>query len=167
MGVLILTHTWQSNGQGYARWSWQSVAALRHIKDRLNELLKKTVSGRCGHLRGNGGVKGSVRAAQAMMGQYRYVARFDILSYYQSMDHEVLLAQITDTGLHADLIAQIQAYLRLPDKTRKGKGIVASGAISPLLGGGLSDPSRQSDANASTEPADPISALHGRLPDFC
>jgi RNA-directed DNA polymerase len=137
MSHLNLTYTWKSNGHSYARWSPESITTLSHIKDRLNELLQKTLSGRCGHIKGNGGLKGSIRAAQAMIRQYRYVARFDIFSYYESIDHEVLLSQLTDlidNELNAELHAQIQAYLVLPDKTKKGKGIVASGAISPLLG---------------------------------
>ena len=69
-----------------------------------------------------------------MAGQYRYVARFDIRSYYESMNHAVLLKLLEDAGIAAEGYALVQDYLSLPDRKLTGCGMVAGGSISPLLG---------------------------------
>jgi hypothetical protein len=69
-----------------------------------------------------------------MAGQYRYVARFDIRSYYESMNHGVLLKLLEDAGIDAEGYALVSDYLSLPDTKLTGCGMVAGGSISPLLG---------------------------------
>jgi hypothetical protein len=91
------------------------------------------LSPRCGHLKGNGGVKGAVRFAQRLTNQYAYVARFDIRHYYESIDHRVMLAQLRHVS--PDVFDVVQDYLCVPDRRGTGKSMVAGGAISPLLGG--------------------------------
>jgi hypothetical protein len=63
-----------------------------------------------------------------------FVARFDIQSYYDSLDHGGLLRQLDEARVDAWLIATVAAYLRLPDQARSGRGMTAGGALSPLLG---------------------------------
>ena len=69
-----------------------------------------------------------------MAGQYRYVARFDIRSYYESINHAVLLKLLEETDIDSEGYALVSDYLSLPDTKLKGCGMVAGGSISPLLG---------------------------------
>jgi RNA-directed DNA polymerase len=85
------------------------------------------------HLRGHGGAKASVRFVQAMSERLAYAARFDIKSYYESIDHRVLLEQLTFAQASPELCALVGEYLSLPDQRRSGRGMVAGGAVSPLL----------------------------------
>lgn len=85
-------------------------------------------------VKGRGGVKGAVRYAQKLTDQLPFVARFDIRSCYESIDHGVLLAQCQAAGLGPILLDVIRDYLALPDAQALGRGMVAGGAISPLLG---------------------------------
>jgi hypothetical protein len=69
-----------------------------------------------------------------MAGQYRYVARFDIRSYYESMNHAVLLKLLEETDIDTESYELVSDYLSLPDMKFTGCGMVAGGSISPLLG---------------------------------
>jgi RNA-directed DNA polymerase len=116
------------------RWSPTSQRLLRAAKLSLGKQLKSYLSLRCTHVKGRGGAKASVQFAQTMAGQYRYVARFDIRSYYESMNHGVLLKLLEDAGIDAEGYALVCDYLSLPDTKLTGCGMVAGGSISPLLG---------------------------------
>ena len=53
----------------------------------LRHDLKPVLSRRCKHLKGHGGVKGTVRYLRRVVHRYAYVARFDVVAYYESVDH--------------------------------------------------------------------------------
>ena len=129
--TLQLQNRWREHTHHYVRWSHESHEVIRLYKPRLQQQL--VLSPRCGHLKGNGGVKAAVRFAQRLTNQYAYVARFDIRHYYESIDHRVMLAQCRHVS--PDVFDVVQDYLCVPDQRRTGKGMVAGGAISPLLGG--------------------------------
>ena len=132
--MLTLQNSWYENGHHFVRWHPVSQRLLRAAKLSLGKQLKSYLSLRCRHVKGRGGAKASVPFAQTMAGQYRYVARFDINSYYESMNHAVLLKLLEDAGIDAESYQLVQDYLSLPDTKRAGCGMVAGGSISPLLG---------------------------------
>ena len=68
------------------------------------------------------------------VGDFRFVARFDIVSYCDSMQHHFLLNLLVQTGMEEPLCVLVRQYLELPDLKRTGRGMVAGGALSPLLG---------------------------------
>ena len=131
--MLTLENTWHEEGHFFARWSSESRAVLKDVKTRLGVQLKPTLSSRCVHVKGRGGAKQCTRYTQILTDRYPFVARFDIRSYYESMDHGVLLAQLKTFGVEPVLLSIIKDYLSLPDTETKGRGMVAGGSISPLL----------------------------------
>ncbi len=132
--MLTLIQHWCEDGRRFARWCPASQAALQRLKPHLEQQLTGHLSARCAHLKGRGGVKGAVRYVDKLTDHYPFVARFDIRAYYESIDHAVLLAQLREARV--DPISQrlVRDYLALPDRRCSGKGMVAGGAISPLLG---------------------------------
>ncbi len=58
-----------------------------------------------------------------------------MVSYYESIDHRLLLGLLNGAGIGADLCRIVTDYLALPDRAERGKGMVAGGSLSPLLGG--------------------------------
>jgi len=78
--------------------------------------------------------EGAVRYVDKLTDHDPFVARFDIRAYYESIDHAVLRAQLREARV--DPISQrlVRDDLALPDRRCSGKGMVAGGAISPLLG---------------------------------
>ena len=81
------------------------------------------------------GLKGRFVILNQVVDRYAYVARFDVVSYYESMDHALLLNSLRQAGIGGDLGAIVADYLALPDKPDTGKAMVAGGALSPILGG--------------------------------
>ena len=132
--MLTLQNSWYEDGHYFVRWRPVSQGLLRAAKLSLGKQLKSYLSLRCTHVKGRGGAKATVRFAQAMAGQYRYVARFDIHSYYESMNHAVLLKLLEETDIDTESYELVRDYLSLPDTELTGCGMVAGGSISPLLG---------------------------------
>jgi len=132
--MLHLCNTWFEGGHKFVRWSPQSSSLLRNGKHQLSAQLRKYLSRRCAHVKGHGGVKASVRYTQRLCNHYGYVARFDIRSYYQSMDHQILETLLNGCQVTPFIANLVQEYLSLPDPNNRGKGMVAGGALSPLLG---------------------------------
>ena len=132
--MLTLQNSWYEDGHHFVRWRPVSQGLLRTAKLNLGKQLKSYLSLRCTHVKGRGGAKASVRFAQVMAGRYRYVARFDIRSYYESMNHSVLLKLLEETDIDTESYELVRDYLSLPDAKLTGCGMVAGGSISPLLG---------------------------------
>ena len=132
---LALKGLWHDEGRWFAKWCPKSRLTQRTALNLLRHDLKPTLSRRCKHLKGHGGVKGTVRYLNRVVDRYAYVARFDVVSYYESMDHALLLGSLSQAGIGSDLRAIVSDYLALPDKPHRGKAMVAGGSLSPILGG--------------------------------
>ena len=69
-----------------------------------------------------------------MTAQYRYVAGFDIHSYYEHMNHAVMLKLNGRTGIDTQGFGLVSDYLSLTDTKLTGRDMVTGGGImSPLL----------------------------------
>ena len=88
--ALVLEGLWYDEGRCFAKWCRKSRRIQRIALDLLRHDLKPHLSRRCKHLKGHGGVKGAVRYLNRVVDHYRYVARFDVLAYYESIDHSLL-----------------------------------------------------------------------------
>jgi RNA-directed DNA polymerase len=104
------------------------------VKTVLYDQLKPHLSRRCSHIKGHGGVKLSVRYSQRLCNHFGYMARFDVRSYYSSMDHQIILNLLRKYQVTPAVISIVSKYLSLPDHNKSGKGMVAGGALSPLIG---------------------------------
>ncbi|MCP4212234.1 MAG: hypothetical protein GY764_12250, partial [Halieaceae bacterium] len=122
------------DGRCFARWSPRSRGLLSLSLCILRDRLKNVPSPHCRHVKGRGGVKGAVRELVRRAGAFRFVARFDIASYYNSMRHETLMGLLDEAGVDETLHRLVRQYLDPPDLNHTGRGMVAGGAISPLLG---------------------------------
>ena len=132
---LTLSGLWYAEGRWFAKWCPKSRLLQRTALNLLRHDLKPALSRRCKHLKGHGGVKGTVRYLNRVVDRYAYVARFDVVSYYESMDHGLILKSLRQAGIGGDLKAIVADYLVLPDRRHRGKAMVAGGSLSPILGG--------------------------------
>ncbi len=73
------------------------------------------------HLKGRGGIKGSVRCIQNHINQFPFVARFNVNSYYNSINHKILLGILKKLNVEYKVLNVITDYIQLPDKKQKGK----------------------------------------------
>jgi hypothetical protein len=78
--MLRLLNLWWHEGRCLARWSHSSRKILSDGLRLLQKCLMPVLSPRCTHIKGNGGVKGTVRALSEKIASFRFVARFDASS---------------------------------------------------------------------------------------
>ena len=143
--VLRLESKWYDDGLHLAKWSESSKKVLSSAFFELREILLRKVSPYCMHLKGRGGIKGSVRLLHRKLIEFPFAARFDVKSFYGSINHKILLRLINNMDIKptggtpvvhpkSELSEIIRDYVIIPDTENKGKGIVAGGALSTLLG---------------------------------
>ena len=130
---LQLENTWLDDGRLFALWRPHSRALLQRTRIRLHRELRGKLYRSCAHLKGHGGVKGALRYIARRQPNYRYVARFDVARYYESMRHDLLLDLLEQMGASSQSRAVVKDYLRLPDRRQTGCGMTAGGSLSPLL----------------------------------
>ena len=111
---LALWGLWYDEGRWFAKWCPKSRLIQRMALDPLRHDLKPVLSRRCKHLKGHGGVKGAVRDLNRVVDRYAYVARFDVVAYYESMHHGLLLESLRQANVGCDLKTVVTDYLALP-----------------------------------------------------
>lgn len=131
----MLAHTglWWADGHRFVRWSPDSRRTIHEIRVSI-EARTPHISRTCTNVRGHGGVKLSVVLAHAHLRGLPFIARFNVRSYYESMDHDVLLAIIKAANVERAQAGIVEQYLAIPDVSSKGRGMVADGSLSHLLG---------------------------------
>ena len=91
-------------------WSALDALVLKAIAIVLTRRID--LSDRCYHLAGRGGAKAAIRYVVARLPENPFVFRTDVKSYYASIDHDILLAQL---GEHIDdsrLLDLLEQYVR-------------------------------------------------------
>ena len=91
------------------------------------------------HLKGRGGLKGAVRSVAENMGGYTFVFRTDVKSYYDSIDHHILISKLGTLVKDARIIGFVWKYLNRVVEyngvySEVKKGIPMGSSLSPLLG---------------------------------
>ena len=122
------------DGRFMARWCEEDKRTLACAQSALAAELRTKLSPYCTHLKHHGGVKRSLRLLMRVLPEFCYVARFDVARYYESIDHAVLLRQLQRLQVSQASQLIVQQYLALPDRRNTGKGMIAGGSLSPLLG---------------------------------
>ena len=61
---------------------------------------------------------GALRRSMRQPVRHRYVARFDLARYYESINYEILLKILRQRGAFAATTAVVADYLGLPDRHR-------------------------------------------------
>ena len=125
---------WTDDGHLFAGWSKRTKVLFHSTFCELRIRLLKCLTPHCTHVKKRGGVKGTVRWLYRRLNDFSFVARFDIASYYNSINHSILLNLLRTEICSDDLYDIVRNYIQMPDYRNTGKGIVAGGSISPLLG---------------------------------
>ena len=131
---LRVARRWCHQSRWYASWSPARRGRLRRTQVALQGELAGRLHHCCAHLKGHGGVKGTLRRLTRCAPAFRFVARFDVARYYESMVHAVLLNLLQSRGASPQSLAVVRQYLQLPDGKRTGVGMTAGGCLSPCLG---------------------------------
>lgn len=121
-------------------WASQDMIALKLLTHALSAYMGDNLPKDCYHIKGHGGLKKAVLHTHQAISHHRYVMRSDIKSYYDSIDHRVLMNIIREYVHHPILLTLVYKACRRTE-TRGGifydyekKGIPMGSPLSPLLG---------------------------------
>jgi RNA-directed DNA polymerase len=127
------------NDEDLEIWSALDSLVLKAIAIVLTRHLAPSLSKRCTHLAGNGGAKAAVREALDKLPENKFVFRTDVKSYYASIRHDILhaqLAQHIDDPRLLDLLWQYMRRTVYDDGLYEDieQGISLGCPLSPLMG---------------------------------
>ncbi len=91
-------------------WSARDALVLKLLAWALADMLPS--SGRCTHLKDHGGAKFAVREVYKHLPENHFVMRADVKSYYDSIDHHVLLERLSGHVKDRFLLNLLGQYLR-------------------------------------------------------
>ncbi len=83
----------KGNGEMIHLWSARDALVLKCLALFLPPYLY--LSPHCTHVKGHGGMKATVADIQRHIPHYRFVMRTDVKGYYENIDHQILLEQLS------------------------------------------------------------------------
>ncbi|WP_185236188.1 reverse transcriptase/maturase family protein, partial [Teredinibacter franksiae] len=127
------------DGHSLGVWNAEDALVQKALTLVLSEHLAPFISKDCYHFAGHGGTKAAVRKAQACSGDYAYVLKSDVKSYYATVNHTVLLQQLAHRVADNEALNLIVQFLDHLDDVNgelffNEKGITKGSSLSPLLG---------------------------------
>jgi hypothetical protein len=128
-----------SNGEFISLWSSRDAVIIKVITQIMQERLKPVLLKNCYHVKDHGGLKGAVRDVSKTLPNYKFFFKTDVQSYYNSIDHYILMMKLHDYFDDHIIIGYIWQFLNrcvewggLYEDIRKG--IPRGASLSPLLG---------------------------------
>ena len=128
-----------SSGDRVAIWSSRDALVIKVLTYIVQELLSPVLRKSCYHLKGHGGLKGAVRDVMKQLPKYKFFCKTDVKSYYDSIDHYILLLKLHHYIKDRIIIGYVWQFLNrciewgglFLDVKR---GIPRGSSLSPLLG---------------------------------
>ncbi len=129
-------HSYFKEGKWRCYWQAADAVVLKAISYLLKE--KMTIKD-CHHLKGHGGIHGSLKALRKAKPNYQKVFKSDIDSYYASINHNILLNQLkrfSDCKVLHDLFTQYLKRIEIKNGNYHTFeiGIPMGCSLSPLMG---------------------------------
>jgi RNA-directed DNA polymerase len=128
-----------SGGDTIAVWSSQDALVLKVLTWIIQGILKPFLKKSCYHLKGHGGLKGAVRDVMKDYPQYKFFCKTDVRSYYDSINHCILLMKLHKYINDRIILNYVWKFLNrcvewggLYQDIKKG--IPRGSSLSPLLG---------------------------------
>ena len=127
------------DGHSLGLWNAADAVVQKAMTMVLSAHLSSVVSPSCYHVQGRGGMKAAVREAAACADGFGYVLKSDVRSYYASIDHAIVLAQLRPLVEDAAVLRLIGDFLAHLDDVggellAVQNGISKGSSLSPLLG---------------------------------
>jgi hypothetical protein len=120
-------------------WGAEDALVLKAISLVLTEEWLPLLSPQCFHLAGRGGLKGALRQVADQVGGYDFFYRTDVKSYYASINHGLLMAQVEQYVQDPLVLSLLWGYLKRV--VNQGgwwrpitQGISLGCPLSPLMG---------------------------------
>lgn len=128
-----------SCGETIALWSSKDALIIKVLTAILQEKLKPFLLKSCYHLKGHGGLKVAVRDVMGQLPRYKFFCKTDVRSYYDSINHYVLMMKLYQYIEDRLIIRYVWQFLNrcvewggLDQDIQRG--IPRGSSLSPLLG---------------------------------
>lgn len=126
----------KANGDVVHLWSSIDSLVLKLLSMFLADVLSN--SKRCTHLKRHGGAKQTVNSVYRTSQQHEFVFRTDVKSYYESIDHHILLNKLAHYIKDKHLLNILTQYLKRSIEVGGNfididKGISSGSPLSPLI----------------------------------
>lgn len=126
-------------GDTIAMWSSIDSLVIKVLTGMLQDILTPCLSEFCYHLKGHGGLRGAVRDVIESLPNYMFCCRTEVKSYYDSIDHTLLMVKLHERIDNKILTGYVWQFLNrcvewgglYQNITR---GIPRGSSLSPLLG---------------------------------
>ena len=127
------------SGETIHLWSASDALLIKVITGLIQERLQPALSQSCYHVKGNGGLKGAVNEVLKQYPQYKFFCKTDVKSYYESIEHYILVTKLHRFILERRIIWYVWQFLRRTVEwgglyEEQKKGIARGSSLSPLLG---------------------------------
>lgn len=100
----------KANGEAIHLWTSIDSLVLKVMATELSKVLP--CSKRCTHLKGHGGAKQTVNAIYQQLPTHSFVFRTDVKSYYESINHHILLDKLAIFVKDKQVLNLLTQYLR-------------------------------------------------------
>lgn len=126
----------KQNGEVIHLWSSIDSLVLKMLAILLTRYLPSSIL--CTHVKGHGGSKQTVNTIQAQLSTQTFVFRTDVKSYYESINHEILLGQLAGYVKDKIVMNLLGQYLKRSVEegglfTDLTQGISSGCPLSPLI----------------------------------
>jgi len=128
-----------SCGESIAMWSSKDSLIIKALTSILQIKLKPYLSKSCYHLKGHGGLKGAVHGVIDNLARYKFFCKTDVKSYYDSIDHYILIMKLHDYIDDKIIIGYVWQFLNRCVEwgglyQNINIGLARGSSLSPLLG---------------------------------
>ena len=127
----------KADGKIIHLWSALDALVLKVVAGVLPQQV--SLHGACTHIKGHGGLKGTVRHLQQVLPDYKFVMKTDVKGYYASIDHTILLKQLAMDISSPFLFRLLYQYVKRTVENGGiykdiQSGIARGSALSPVIG---------------------------------
>ncbi len=129
-------HSYFKDGKWRAYWQASDAVVLKALSYLLQEKMNMKD---CHHLKGHGGIHGSLKALHKAKPHYQKAFKSDIDSYYASINHDILLNQLKSFS-HCPMMTNLFTQYLKRVEIKNGhyytfdQGIPMGCSLSPLMG---------------------------------
>ncbi len=126
------------NGEFISSWDATDALVLKALTLTLQPLFSIDEYPHCTHLKGGGGIQSALQLVANHKSAYQHILKSDAYHYYESIDHQVLLAaleKVCDCKILLSLLAQYCQRLEIRDGNyyHFKQGIPMGCPLSPLM----------------------------------
>ncbi len=105
----------------YTRFNSKDAIVIKAITNIISNEVQQSLSNKCTHLKGNGGLKGAINNVISSItrhngkdeakSKHKYIVKSDIANFYQTMNHQILLDKCAEIIKDKRILSLLYQYM--------------------------------------------------------